>query len=134
MSCAARTTFFGFFMWLPDPRSSPAPHFDGQRWLSGGTFHCAKAMTGAESSAVATAMRLMFFSLVEYFVQALVVERTGHSGELVAELALVRRHGVRVEGLARAPDLEHGEVVGAVGLLHDLEADVTPRGAVRVAE
>src|SRR4029077_3224161 len=26
-------------MWLPEPRSSPAPHFDGQRWLSAGGFH-----------------------------------------------------------------------------------------------
>src|SRR5882724_13430115 len=24
-------------MWLPDPRSSPGPHLDGQRWLSVGT-------------------------------------------------------------------------------------------------
>jgi hypothetical protein len=32
----ARSTLAGF-MWLPDPRSSPAPHLDGQRWLSAGT-------------------------------------------------------------------------------------------------
>jgi hypothetical protein len=25
-------------MWLADPRSSPAPHFDGQRALSAGGF------------------------------------------------------------------------------------------------
>src|SRR5262249_60952146 len=33
MSCAALSTDAGF-MWLPAPRSSVAPHFDGQRWLS----------------------------------------------------------------------------------------------------
>src|SRR5437763_13883184 len=26
------------FMWLAEPRSSPAPHLDGQRWLSAGGF------------------------------------------------------------------------------------------------
>ena len=26
-------------MWLPEPRWSPAPHFDGQRWLSAGGCH-----------------------------------------------------------------------------------------------
>src|SRR5260221_118254 len=121
-------------MWLPEPRSSPAPHFDGQRWLSGGRFHCARAMAGAESSTAATAMCLMRFSLVEDFVQAFVVQRARHPGEFVAEFALMGRHGVRVEGLARAPYLEDGEVVGAVGLLHDLEANVAPRGAVRITE
>src|SRR5262252_876887 len=120
MSCAARSTFFGFFMWLPEPSSSPAPHFEGQRALSGGRFHCAKAMAGAMDSTAATVMRLMVFSLsVENLVQA-----------LVAELALVRRRGVRVEDVARAPHLEHGEVIGSVGLLHDLEAHVAGRRAV----
>src|SRR5215470_13815121 len=35
MSLAALSTLFGP-MWLPEPRSSPAPHFEGQRALSGG--------------------------------------------------------------------------------------------------
>jgi hypothetical protein len=35
MSCAARSTVAGF-MWLPAPRSSPAPHLDGHRWDSVG--------------------------------------------------------------------------------------------------
>src|SRR5262249_26361902 len=35
MSCAALSTDAGF-MWLPAPRSSVAPHFEGQRWLSVG--------------------------------------------------------------------------------------------------
>src|SRR6266850_6882881 len=35
MSCAALSTEAGF-MWLPAPRSSPAPHFEGHRWLSAG--------------------------------------------------------------------------------------------------
>src|SRR5712671_2240422 len=63
-------------------------------------------------------------SSIENLVQALVVKGAGHRAELVAELALRRRRGVRVEGLARAPDLEHGEMVRAVGLLHDLVAQV----------
>ena len=41
MSCAARMTVAGF-MWLAAPRSSPAPHFEGHRWLSaGGRQDCA---------------------------------------------------------------------------------------------
>src|SRR5438132_9423679 len=35
ISRVARSTVSGF-MWLPDPRSSPAPHFEGQRWFSAG--------------------------------------------------------------------------------------------------
>src|SRR5262249_11053017 len=35
MSLAALSTLFGP-IWLPAPRSSPAPHFEGQRALSGG--------------------------------------------------------------------------------------------------
>src|SRR5262245_59489741 len=46
ISFTALSTDVGF-MWLPDPRSSPAPHFDGQRWLSGGGIQdcCAWAVT-----------------------------------------------------------------------------------------
>ena len=51
---APRSTFFGFFMWLPEPRSSPAPHLEGQRWLSGGTFHWAEAANGAQSSSASS--------------------------------------------------------------------------------
>src|SRR5258705_124759 len=135
MSRAPRSTVSGFFMWLPEPRSSPAPHFDGQRWLSVGRFQtCAPAARGTESKATAMAMRFMVLPLVENFIQAFVVERAGHPGELVAELSLVRGHAVRVESLARAPYLEDGEVVGAVGLLHDFEADAPGRGAIRIAQ
>ena len=35
ISFAAFITAAGF-MWFIEPRSSSAPHFDGQRWLSGG--------------------------------------------------------------------------------------------------
>src|SRR5262249_43052113 len=35
ISLTALSTVCGF-MWLPEPRSSSAPHFDGQRWFSGG--------------------------------------------------------------------------------------------------
>src|SRR5436190_3882601 len=38
MSRAALSTLSGF-MWLPEPRWSAAPHFDGQRWLSAGGRH-----------------------------------------------------------------------------------------------
>ena len=59
MRRAPRNTTSGFFMWLPEPRSSPAPHFDGQRWLSGGTFHCAAAKSGVQSIAIAIAVLLV---------------------------------------------------------------------------
>src|ERR1700730_2561292 len=51
ISLAALSTVCGF-MWLPEPRSSPAPHFDGQRWLSGGGDQlgvCASAARVANS-------------------------------------------------------------------------------------
>src|SRR5580765_2388944 len=72
--------------------------------------------------------------LVDAFVQALVVQRPGHLRQLVAELALVRRHAVRVVRLARAPGLNHGEMVRPVGLLHHFVAHVAVGGAVRLAE
>src|SRR5712664_1991615 len=100
MRRAARSTFCGFFMWLPEPRSSPAPHFDGQRWLSGGTFHCADAITGADNKPA----RMSVFMTspvvsIQDLVNALVVKRAGHLRQLVAEFALVRGHAVRLEGL-----------------------------------
>src|SRR6266480_3111260 len=122
ISRAPRSTTSGFFMWLPEPRSSPAPHFDGQRWLSGGTFHCAAATNGTASKAAA--MRFIVFPLVDGFVKAFVVQRPAHRCEPVAELAHVRGHAVRVEGFPARPDLDHGEMVRPVGLLHDLVAQV----------
>src|SRR5262245_56060753 len=62
MSCAPRSTFLGFFMWLPEPSSSPAPHFDGQRCLSGGTFHCANATSGTDSRTAENASFFIFSS------------------------------------------------------------------------
>ena len=38
ISFTALSTDAGF-MWLPEPRSSAVPHFDGQRLLSSGTIH-----------------------------------------------------------------------------------------------
>ena len=87
-------------MWLPEPFSSPAPHFDGQRALSGGTFHCAAAMSGVESNATANAVRIIVSPSVKPFIETLVVERAGHRRQLVAELPLMRRHAVRVVRLA----------------------------------
>src|SRR5712692_1615462 len=64
MRRVARNTFCAFFMWLPEPRSSPAPHFEGQRWLSGGTFQpCAAAISGVKSSAASVADALRFMGL-----------------------------------------------------------------------
>src|SRR5205809_5560993 len=132
MSRAPRSTTSGFFMWLPEPRSSPAPHFDGQRWVSGGTFHCAAATNGTASKAAA--MRFILFPLVDGFVKAFVVQRPAHRCEPVAELAHVRGHAVRVEGFPARPDLDHGEMVRPVGLLHDLVAQVAVVAAARFAE
>src|SRR3989449_9595378 len=132
MSRAPRSTTSGFFMWLPEPRSSPAPHFDGQRWLSGGTFHCAAATSGTASKAAA--MRFIVSPLVDGFVKAFVVQRPAHRCEPVAELAHVRGHAVRVEGFPARPDLDHGEMVRPVGLLHDLVAQVAVVPAARLAE
>src|SRR4029453_14781493 len=56
-------------MWLAEPRSSLAPHFDGQRALSGGGVHvgaCASAALPPTSMAPSTApnaMRCMVSSL-----------------------------------------------------------------------
>src|SRR5438552_15964178 len=86
MSRAPRNTVSGFFIWFPEPRSSPAPHLEGQRWLSAGTFHCANASAGAARKAIAMAVRFMLVPLVENFGQTFVVERAGHPGEPVAEL------------------------------------------------
>src|SRR5262245_322879 len=49
-------------MWLAEPRSSPAPHFDGQRALSGGGVHvgaCASAALPPTSMAPITAPNAM---------------------------------------------------------------------------
>src|SRR5262249_50356737 len=56
MSWAARTTVAGF-MWLPAPRSSPAPYFDGQRWASvGGRHVCAESGAVVSASVTMTAI------------------------------------------------------------------------------
>src|SRR5215510_14699224 len=53
ISLLALSTLCGF-MWLPAPRSSPAPHFEGQRTLSAGGVQdgvCARAEAPANSVA-----------------------------------------------------------------------------------
>src|SRR5215831_16705420 len=66
ISLTALSTVCGF-MWLAEPRSSPAPHFDGQRWFSGGGVQlgaCARTVLLAASIAPNTtpnAMRCMGF-------------------------------------------------------------------------
>src|SRR4029077_6345161 len=60
-SLTALSTVWGF-MWLPEPRSSLAPHFDGQRALSGGGVHvgvCASAALPPISMAPSTAPNAM---------------------------------------------------------------------------
>src|SRR4029450_11620941 len=57
ISLTALSTVCGF-IWLAEPRSSPAPHFDGQRWLSGGGVQlgvCARTVPLAASIAPNTA-------------------------------------------------------------------------------
>src|SRR5262245_2447549 len=50
MSFAALSTCSGFIKF-PEPRSSPAPHFEGQRWFSaGGVQDCAVAIHAANNS------------------------------------------------------------------------------------
>jgi len=51
-------------MRLPEPRSSPAPHFEGQRALSGGTVQdgvCAREAVLAISTALTVAANAMHF-------------------------------------------------------------------------
>src|SRR5262245_66511688 len=66
ISLTALSTVCGF-MWLPEPRSSSAPHFDGQRWFSGGGVQLgawARTVLLAASIALNTttnAMRCMDF-------------------------------------------------------------------------
>src|SRR4030095_5360357 len=72
--------------------------------------------------------------LVDRLVHALVVERSGHRRQLVAELARRRRHRVRLDRLGVLPDLPHREVVEPVELLHDLEAKIAVALAAPLAE
>src|ERR1700716_4159423 len=63
MARAPRSAFCGFFMWLPEPSSSPAPHLEGQRWLSGGMFHpCAAAASGTQNKAAAAVVAMRFMA------------------------------------------------------------------------
>src|SRR5437773_457327 len=126
MSRAPRSTTSGFFMWLPEPRSSPAPHFDGQRWLSGGTFHCAAATNGTASKAAA--MRFIVFPLVDGFVEAFVVQRP-------AECPSGAGRGVRLVRLLVLPGREEDELARPGRVLHRLRAQISlfPAGSVAVA-
>ena len=55
MSSLALRTASGFW-WFIDPRTSLAPHFEGQRWLSAGGFQdCASALAVVRPSASAAA-------------------------------------------------------------------------------
>src|SRR5215510_15975013 len=65
MSLVARSTASGF-MWLPEPRWSSGPHFEGHRWASAGGCHdwdadwdtgLTCAVIVARTNADATAMR-----------------------------------------------------------------------------
>src|SRR5438105_14422228 len=124
MSRAARSACCGFFMWLPEPFSSPAPHFDGQRWLSGGRFHCAAATSGVQSNAIATAVRVMVSPSVKAFVKALVIKSVGHLRQLVSKLPLVLLDAFRVERVALAPGLDERLMVETVAMRPQLVACV----------
>src|SRR3954470_3868768 len=72
--------------------------------------------------------------LFENFIETLVVEGAGHLSKLVAELALVRRHAVRLVVGPRAPHFDDREVIWSVRLLDDVIAHATARGAVGLAK
>src|SRR2546425_4458562 len=72
--------------------------------------------------------------LVDRLEHPLVVERARHRSELVAELTRRLPHRVRLHRLRVLPDLDDGEMVGPVGLLHDLEAHVARVLAAVVTE
>src|SRR5438093_13789592 len=56
INLAALSTCSGFIKF-PEPRSSPAPHFDGQRWFSaGGTQDCPAATRAASKIAKSVIM------------------------------------------------------------------------------
>src|SRR5262249_2083003 len=75
MSFVARSTDSGF-MWLPEPRSSLAPHFDGQRWLSEGTCQLwAPAISGTATKTAATAV------VVAFMISPLLVEMRLGTGD-----------------------------------------------------
>src|SRR5437773_184075 len=133
MSRAPRKTVSGFFIWLPEPRSSPAPHFDGQRWLSGGTFHCAAATNGTASKAAA--MRFIVFPLVDGFVKAFVGGAVAQPLEPVAEFPGGGGRGVRLVGLLVLPGREEDELARPGRVLHRLRAQISlfPAGSVAVA-
>src|SRR2546425_12233826 len=72
--------------------------------------------------------------LVDRLVHPLVVERARHRRELVAELASRRGYRVRLDRLRVLPDLHHREMVLAVDLLDDLEAQVAVGSPALVAQ
>src|SRR5688500_5737447 len=76
MSRAARSTVSGFIRF-PEPRSSPAPHFDGHRAASAGGCHdcaCAEVMPRPSTAAMVVTMNRDIGSLL-LFLLKLVVDR-----------------------------------------------------------
>src|SRR5436305_13599396 len=86
----------------------------------------------ASAAAPTPAMRRR--RLFENFIETLVVEGARHLRELVAELALGRRHAVSLVVGPRAPHLDHREVIRAIRLLDDVIAHAAGRDAVGLAE
>src|SRR5262245_49383168 len=82
ISLTALSTVCGF-MWLTEPRSSLAPHFDGQRWLSGGGVQlgvCASA-TLLPASIASRASPNLFLNMVvlpKCFVGPVGIRSTQH--------------------------------------------------------
>src|SRR4029077_1556666 len=62
--------------------------------------------------------------LVQRSIEPLVVERAGHGRELGAEILGLSLDEVVVVGCAVGPGLDYGEVVGPVGLLEYVEAQI----------
>src|SRR6516162_6332600 len=73
--CAARSTLAGV-MWLPEPRSSAAPHFEGQRSLGdGGCQLCAVASVAKTQRPTTVTMARLFIAFLPFVVTGIEFRR-----------------------------------------------------------
>ena|SRR6516162_1049862 len=103
-------------MWLAEPRSSSAPHLEGQRWLSGGGVQlgaCARTVLLAASIAPNTtpnAMRCMGFP-----PRVLVVSGCGPAASECAQAGRASS-SQPVAALGITTDMRRKTAIGAAGV------------------
>src|ERR1700720_1289671 len=89
--CAARSTLAGV-MWLPEPRSSAAPHFDGQRSLGdGGCQLCAMASALKTERPKTMTMARLFMAFLPFAVLGTECYGDGQTQDLPASNVILLR-------------------------------------------